>query len=47
VTYLYVELFVLLMLSFLGGCAVAGGAVRLLVRRTADDVTPYSSRVQR
>lgn len=45
-TYLYVELFVCLLLSFLAGCALAAATVRLLVRRTADDVTPYSARTK-
>jgi hypothetical protein len=46
-TYFYVELFALLLLSFFGGCAAAGLAVRLLVRRTAEDVTPYTAREPR
>lgn len=46
-TYLYLELLALLLLAFLGGCTVAALAVRLLVRRTAEDVTPYTARVPR
>lgn len=43
---LYAELFVLIVLAFLAGCVVAAAAVRLLVRRTAEDVTPYTARVK-
>jgi hypothetical protein len=38
---LYAELFALLLVSFLVGCAVTGGLVRLLVRRHADRVSSY------
>jgi len=37
--YLYAELFVLLLVSFLGGSAAAALAVRLMVRRTEQPAT--------
>jgi hypothetical protein len=41
VAFLYAEILVLLLVPFLGGCAVAAAAVRLLLRRTAADVSSY------
>lgn len=43
---LYAELFTLLLLAFLAGCGVAAVVVRVLVRQTAEDVTPYTARVK-
>lgn len=39
--FLYGELLVLLAVSFLLGCGVAAVVVRLVVRRTADQVSTY------
>jgi hypothetical protein len=41
--FLYVEVYVLVLLSFLAGCGAATGAVRLLFRRRTERLSAYRS----